>query len=308
VVAALVAGTLVAAASPAAAKGPTEAVLRGPGVAGDGVATLDQHTAQDLAMATSLYSMFSGEQAPSRLVEREPRGALGPRYVVKFRFGGDGPRIRQVLYPFAEQGPIAHTPGGQKLCAGCSATSEGWFDVRYVALDILAAYRVPVPSSVRASEWPTARDDAHGLSISYPPSRHAAPSTLTPVQIDPVVTLAVGTGTLEPQRDDECGIIPTRALAAVGPTDALVMVYVTNGLASWSASTDRPTQFGPDNAWRVAATKCSDGVNPPTRSMAFELRGENRRVKITLMVAIGKDATPQRTAEVYAVLDSLRVE
>ena len=49
--------------------------------------------------------------------------------------------------------------------------------------------------------------------------------------------------------------------------------------------------YGPDCRFR--------GTGDPS----FEDRGK----KFTLMVAIGKDATPQRTAEVYAVLDTLRV-
>jgi hypothetical protein len=90
---------------------------------------------------------------------------------------------------------------------------------------------------------------------------------------------------------------------AVGPTDALVLVYVYQGMASWSSQMERPTSFGPELPWRTGPVQCTDGNDHVTvRSLAFTAGSK----RITVMVVVGKDATPQRNAEVYAVLDSLR--
>jgi hypothetical protein len=302
------AASMVWAPTAASAKGPVDAVLRGPDVAGEGVAKLDQFTAMDLAQATSLYSVLDGGHVTgSRLVDGAPSGRLGPKYRVTFRFAageGDDARVRQTLYPFAAHGPIAYTPPGQKLCDRCPRSSGGWSDVRYVALDVLAAYRVSVPSSMHASDWPTTRDDAHGLSISYPPSWHAAPSTLTPVLADPITPLAVGTAAMVPQQLGECDIVPQRAVEAVGPTDALVVVYLYQGMASWSAKLERPLAFGPELPWSTGLIQCTDGNPKATVSTLAFTDGPKH---ITVMTVVGNDASPQRHAEVYAVLDSLRV-
>jgi hypothetical protein len=190
------------------------------------------------------------------------------------------------------------------MCEDCSRTSGGWFDVRYPALDVLAAYRVPVPTSMRPSTWPTTRDDAHGLSIAFPPAWHAAPSTLTPVLADPIVPLAVGTSAMVPQQYGECDIVPQHAVEAVGRTDALVLVYLYQGTASWSSNLVRPQSFGPELPWRTDPVQCTDGNSDVTvRTLSFA----DGTARISLMIVVGKDATPQRNAEVYAVLDSLRV-
>jgi len=76
-------------------------------------------------------------------------------------------------------------------------------------------------------------------------------------------------------------------------------------MASWSAKIQRPLAFGPDLAWHNGPVQCTEGNRDATvRTLNFE----DGKARISVMVAIGKDATPQRTAEVYAVLDSLRVE
>ena len=304
----VVTASLVWAPTAASAKGPADAVLRGPGVAGKGVAQLDQFTAMDLAEATSLYAVLDrGDVTESRDVEGAPSGRLGPKYRVTFRFAagqGDDARIRQTLYPFAAQGPIAYTPPGQKLCGRCPRSSGGWSDLRDGALDVLAAYRVTAPRSTPAPDWSTARDDAHGLSISYPPSWRAAPSTLTPVLADPIVPLAVGTAEMVPQQLGECDIVPQKAVEAVGRADALVAVYLYQGMASWSSNLERPPRFDADLPWRTGPVQCTDrNTGVTVRTLNFH----DGTKRLSVLVVVGKDATPQRHAEVYAVLDSLRV-
>ncbi len=309
VVFAVCASAVVWASAPASAKGAVDGAVRGPNVAGDGVAELDQDQTNELAMATSLYTGISrGGGATSRVVERTPMGTLGPRYVVTYNFltgeRGETSPVRQRLYPLAAGGPIAFTPPGQNLCDRCGRGRGGWFDVRYEALAVLADVGIPVPRAVLPSTWTIASDDAHGVSISYPPSWHAAPSTLTPVLADPIVPLAVGTAAMVPQQLGECDIVPQHAVEAVGRTDALVLVYLYQGMASWSSDLARPQSFGPELPWRTGPVQCTDGNSDVTvRTLSFA----DGRARISVIVVVGKDATPQRNAEVYAVLDSLRV-
>jgi hypothetical protein len=59
--------------------------------------------------------------------------ALGPRYVVTYRLiaGSKRPAIvRQDLYPYAEGGPVTHTPPGQRIAEGMpwgGPISAGWY-------------------------------------------------------------------------------------------------------------------------------------------------------------------------------------
>jgi len=310
VVAALVAAALVMVATPASAKGAQDAVLRGPGL-GDAPATLDPQQAMTLAIAANVYSAVEhdGPNRAAVVLARKPAGDLGPRYIVTFHLfidGADGTAaIRQRLYPFAEGGPVSYMPGGQKWCDSCGRTVAGWFEMKAGAVGLLRELGVSIPNDVDRAGWSTARDDAQRLSISYPPSWHAAPSTLTPVLADPIVPLAVGTASMVPQRLGECDIVPQHAVEAVGPTDALVLVYLYQGMASGSSTLTRPHSFGPDLPWRTGPVQCTNGnPNVSVRTLSFT----DNAARLSVMVVVGKDATPQRTAEVYAVLDSLRVE
>ena len=146
-------------------------------------------------------------------------------------------------------------------------------------------------------------DDSHGSSISVPPSWQAAASTLTPALGDPTVRLAVGTYALEPQRQGDCDIVPERALSALGPTDAFIAVYLTRGFASFGSTTPRPQHFAPD-MFR-AGFQCSQSmVNGAAGSFHFL----DHDKKISVIVAVGHEASPERNAAVYEILDTLFVD
>jgi len=319
---AVFASVVVWAPTPASAKGAIDAVLRGTDVSNGGVVTLDQDQTTMLALSTSFYVATWGTGTSRVPAASEPTDKLGPKYVVTYNLMGGQDEtllIRQRLYPFAKGGPVAFVPPGQRVqaamkqrfsatgkvlrCERCEQSVGGWFDVRYGALDVLRDVGVPIPAGLDRSNWPTTRDDAHGLSISYPPSWHAAPSTLTPVLADPIVPLAVGTAAMVPQRPGDCDIVPQRAVEAVGPTDALVLVSLYQGMASRSAKLQRPFVFGPDLPWQTGPVQCTDGNADVTVST---LSFEDGEARISVMVVVGKNASPQREAEIYAVLDSLR--
>jgi hypothetical protein len=151
--------------------------------------------------------------------------------------------------------------------------------------------------------WQTFRDSAHGLSIAYPADWHASPTTLTPVLADPIVPLAVGTGTMEPQVLGECDIVPQRALDAMRRDDAFVAVYLWQGAATHDPSVSRPEHFGPDAPWSRAPLQCTEHTVAEVQTLAFV----DGTTQLSVLVAIGPDASASRRAEVYEILDTLRV-
>jgi hypothetical protein len=135
VVTALAAGMSVAAAislaTPALAKGPSQASITGPGlvhaivVSGNGEPG-EQGTLAVLAGQTGLFTALFGAditgvpQTPTSLRTPPPKAAIGPRYTVSYTVPGVTPqpgeqfgRIVQALYPDAIGGPVIYTPPGQ---------------------------------------------------------------------------------------------------------------------------------------------------------------------------------------------------
>lgn len=54
--------------------------------------------------------------------------ALGPKYLVSYRFEADDDLIRQDLYPYAKGGPVTYTPPGQDVTAGLDMKiTAGWY-------------------------------------------------------------------------------------------------------------------------------------------------------------------------------------
>ena len=120
---------VVALATPALAKGPSQAVITGPGLAHPVVISGDGEPGQlgrlaGLAAQTGLYTAMFGagvsEPAPAPL-HGVPSGAtLGPRYTIVYTVPGVTPqpgqefgRIREDLYPHAAGGPVIYIPPGQ---------------------------------------------------------------------------------------------------------------------------------------------------------------------------------------------------
>ena len=133
----LVLGAFVAlaasvATTPAAAKGPSEAAVNGPGlgrslpVNGDG----------ESGAGTPLGSLaeFSGffpqvfQQLPDSTTSTRPSGNLGLRYTVAYRVPGPNgiSTIVQDVYPYAKPLPVTHMRAGQRFW-NSGRTHGGWF-------------------------------------------------------------------------------------------------------------------------------------------------------------------------------------
>jgi hypothetical protein len=172
-VAALAAGMSVAAAmtlaTPAFAKGPSQASITGPGLAravvvsGNGEPG-EQGRLASLAEQTGLFTVMFGAgasisgPAPARLHSSPPKATLGPRYTLVYTVPGVTPRpgqqfgrVRQDLYPGAAGGPLIYTPPGQQGFGG-PLTVTGWLRGRPQLTRTLAQLGVPPPPGTRAAQ------------------------------------------------------------------------------------------------------------------------------------------------------------
>jgi hypothetical protein len=171
-VTALAAGMSVAAvmtlATPAFAKGPSQARITGPGLAravvvsGSGEPG-EQDRLASLALQTGLFTVMFGAgadiggPAPARLHTPPPKVSLGPRYTLVYTVPGVTPqpgqqfgRVRQDLYPRAAGGPLSYTPPGQQGFGG-PLTVAGRLRGRPPLTRTLAQLGVP-PPGVQAAQ------------------------------------------------------------------------------------------------------------------------------------------------------------
>ncbi|TML24058.1 MAG: hypothetical protein E6G32_04635 [Actinobacteria bacterium] len=123
-------GLVLAAA--AAAKGPSEAKITGPGLSsplvlkgnGEGPGSpLGDFTQQ----AGFFPAMFG--QSPDPMLQLRPAASLGPRYTVTYTVPGPdnvSDAIRQDLYPYAQGSPVTYMKPGQ-LFFGRERTHGGWY-------------------------------------------------------------------------------------------------------------------------------------------------------------------------------------
>jgi len=161
IVTALAAGITIVAitvATPALAKGPTEARITGPGLVHAVVVSGNGEPGQQgklaaLAEQTYLFTLLFGPggsvPGPTMLPSAPSPAMLGPRYVVTYTVPGVTPqaneqvgRIREDLYPRAAGGPIIHTPPGQQGF-GQALHVTGWFRASPGLLRTLTGLGVP---------------------------------------------------------------------------------------------------------------------------------------------------------------------
>jgi hypothetical protein len=114
----------------AAAKGPSEARISGPGlgsaitITGNG----EGDTSTDLGVLVAQTGFFAEVfgQYPSPLLRARPAN-LGPRYTVVYTVPGpETSTLIQDLYPFAQDGPASYLRPRQRFW-GTQETVGGWF-------------------------------------------------------------------------------------------------------------------------------------------------------------------------------------
>jgi hypothetical protein len=151
---------VVALAGPAQAKGIQSATITGPGLDEPIDFSPPDGDGGDLAALTAVWEAMPGQPQPPALMDEAPTGQLGPQYRITWRFltgPDDVTAIRQDLYPYADGGPLVHTPAGQPIFD--QSTPGGWREAPVALRDRLRSLGVPeagdVPApSADSSQWP----------------------------------------------------------------------------------------------------------------------------------------------------------
>jgi len=116
----------------AAAKGPSLATISGPGLSHaitiEGFGEGDSSSPLGILVTETGFFPQAFEQTPSSTTRLRPADRLGPRYEVKYTVPGpnDDSTLRQVLYPYAVNGPASYMAPGQKLW-GTQSVPGGWY-------------------------------------------------------------------------------------------------------------------------------------------------------------------------------------
>ncbi len=126
--AAIVAVMVVGISPPAQAKGPESVTVAGPGISGE--LELISGDAEHVGRLVELSGVWLGTGDLPVPLEGEPATPLGPAYTLTWlALGPPGVTatdrtIRQVVYPYAENGPIIHT---RAVPDGWGQDVLGWF-------------------------------------------------------------------------------------------------------------------------------------------------------------------------------------
>ena len=137
----------VALALPAAAlaKGPSEAVVTGPGVDDEqGIVLAGLGDDSDFTGLTGFFQATFG-QSPDPMLASAPEGDLGPKYSIRYTVpgpSGSDSTILQDVYPYAEPSPVTYTPPGQKFF-DTERTRGGWYVSSVELRDLLVRNGLP---------------------------------------------------------------------------------------------------------------------------------------------------------------------
>ncbi|HUK94811.1 MAG TPA: hypothetical protein VLU96_07115 [Gaiellaceae bacterium] len=161
-----------AAFAPAAlAKGPSQAAISGPGLAGtlsfEGNGEHEGTALYDLTQDAGFFPAVFG-QSPDPMLHGRPSGTLGPRYTIHYVVpDGEGTkwRVVQDLYPYAQGGPVTHMTAGQGIFG--EQTRGGWYRSDPGLEALLVRHGLPrvAPSSGAGS---SAASTATALAIGAP--------------------------------------------------------------------------------------------------------------------------------------------
>jgi hypothetical protein len=151
---------VLALAGPAQAKGIQSATITGPGLDEPIDFSPPDGDGGDLAALTAVWEAMPGQPQTPALMDQAPTGELGPRYRITWRLmtgPDDVTAIRQDLYPYADNGPLVHTPAGQPIFG--QSTPGGWREAPAALRDRLRALGVPEAGAVPATSaggfpWP----------------------------------------------------------------------------------------------------------------------------------------------------------
>jgi hypothetical protein len=132
-----VVGTIVVNAPIASAKGIAYAHFGGPGLPAGGVTIGRTH---EELWDTGLLEPKKHSPAAYGVSRRD----LGPAYRAEYRMDyAPNKSLRQIVYPYAEGGPITFTPRGQHLGQDYESFRGGWYAASSGLLEFLVAHGFP---------------------------------------------------------------------------------------------------------------------------------------------------------------------
>jgi hypothetical protein len=206
IAAALTAGTsislIVLLATPALAKGPTQARITGPGlnraivISGQGEPG-QQGQLATLAGQTGLFTVLFGggvsTGAPALVPLRDApqKASLGPRYTLTYTVPGlSGPdqmngQLRQDLYPDAGGGPVIYTPPGQPSWVPHRQTA--WMRGGPRLRGLLGRLGVPAAAPPQAGNAVA----SHPAGRATPPAQSASPAPAAGIATWLIATMAI---------------------------------------------------------------------------------------------------------------------
>jgi hypothetical protein len=239
------------------------------------------------------------------IVESNPAQALS-------KLGSTAPRPKH----FGARGTRTLDCSSQVFTPGLPVSTR-YFTDRGRTLGTYVVFGENVSQARKAETWhllDTLRFDTlksfskERIHLRYPKDWRVANRNLTPGLGDPHEVVSLGTFAMKPA-DHNCTQVPVNALEAMGPKDAFISIQATKG-GSPQGFTPRPGYFGPTSGLDGAKGAgsdlgaCIDGKsNLFLRWISFPEQGGG----FLAIVAIGRDATPKRQAQVWQILNSLSV-
>ena len=208
---------MAALATPALAKGTTQASITGPGLAhpvttsaaagsealpgqGDALSSLADQTGLFTVLFGSDIGGASTPDQPSRLRTPPAAATLGPKYTVTYTVPGTTPapgqardQIRQYLYPRAAGGPVIYTlPGQQGFGQPLQAT--GWLRGTPQLTATLTRLGIPAGASLPSAASSAASVPAAPAPAAAPkPNDTTAPAWLIATIASTVAIVIAGT-------------------------------------------------------------------------------------------------------------------
>jgi hypothetical protein len=158
----------------AAAKGPDQATITGPGLDAP-ISISGTEGSGDLGLLVQQTGFFPAafHQSPDPMLGKQPLARLGPRYLIVYRVPGPygkADTLRQDLYPYAAGGPVSYWAPGQRFW-GQESTRGGWYRGMPYLTEVLIRAGLPAkaPQASRSKSWasrPTSIAAGAGIALA----------------------------------------------------------------------------------------------------------------------------------------------
>jgi hypothetical protein len=155
--------------------------------------------------------------------------------------------------------------------------------------------------------WLTHTDNERGLTFFYPPDWYIARTSLTPALTNPREIVSLGTYPQLDPSDHNCAQVPVNALERLGSGDAFISLQERRPALLDRSIPPRPRRFGSGTGVdgdHTDVTACLS-VQPPASLRLIHFAAQQREFYV--IVAVGTDASAQRRANTYRILDTIGV-